>query len=134
MALERDTVQQWLDAYVQAWRSYEPDAIGALFSDHATYAWHPWDKEADVARGRAAIVNAWLDHKDAPGTYQAHYEPIAIDRDVAIATGRSSYFTRSGALKREFYNCFVMTFDANGQCTAFTEWFMQAPGRWREVG
>jgi len=127
MALERDSVQRWLDAYVQAWLNYEPDAIGALFSDDATYAWHPWDKDEDVVRGRAAIVNAWLDNKDAPGSYHAAYEPIAIDGQIAIATGRSRYFTKSGALKREFYNCFVMQFDGDGLCTRFTEWFMQAP-------
>jgi SnoaL-like domain len=127
MALKRETVQQWLDAYVQAWLSYEPDAIGALFSDQATYAWHPWDSDTDVVRGRAEIVKAWLDDKDKPGTYQAHYEPLAIDGDLAIATGRSRYFDSSGALKREFHNCFVMHFDERGQCTSFTEWFMQTP-------
>jgi ketosteroid isomerase-like protein len=127
MALERDTVQRWLDAYVQAWLSYEPDAIGALFSDDAIYAFHPWDKNGAVAHGRAAIVKAWSEPKDPPGTYQAQYEPIAIDGDVAVATGRSSYFTKSGVLKREYYNCFVMQFDSDGRCTQFTEWFMKVP-------
>jgi hypothetical protein len=127
MAPTPQQVKAWLDAYVQAWLSYNPDAIGALFSEDASYAWHPWDEGADVARGRAAIVKAWLDDQDTPGTYQAEYEPLAIEGDLAIATGRSRYFTKAGALEREFYNCWVLRFDERGQCTSFTEWFMQAP-------
>jgi len=31
----------WLDDYVAAWRSYDPEAIGALFSEDAEYRYHP---------------------------------------------------------------------------------------------
>jgi hypothetical protein len=37
--VQREAVAAWLDAYVAAWRSYDPDAIGALFSKDATYAY-----------------------------------------------------------------------------------------------
>jgi SnoaL-like domain len=127
--MDKDSVSRWLDAYVQAWKTYDTQVIGGLFSDDATYAWHPWDSGDDVARGRDAILKAWLDDKDAPGTYDAHYEPLAIDGDLAVATGRSQYYDSAGALEREFYNCFVIRFDADGRCVAFTEWFMQAPSR-----
>jgi len=46
-------------------------------------------------RGREAIVRAWLEPdgdasgRDATGTYEAHYEPWAIDGDRAVATGAS---------------------------------------------
>jgi hypothetical protein len=33
----RDDVQAWIDAYVDAWRSYDPEAIGDLFSEGATH-------------------------------------------------------------------------------------------------
>jgi hypothetical protein len=125
MAVDQHTVARWLTAYVQAWETYAPEAIGALFSADATYAWHPWDTEP--VRGRDAIVKAWLGDQDKSGTYRAHYEPLAIDGNLAIATGKSSYFDASGALEREFHNCFVMRFDADGRCSAFTEWYMQAP-------
>jgi hypothetical protein len=127
MAIDKSSVRKWLDEYVRAWETYDPDAIGALFSDDATYAWHPWDQGHDLVTGRAAIVEAWLADKDEPGTYKARYEPIAVDDDVAIATGQSQYFEKSGELKREFYNCFVMRFDDQGRCRQFTEMFMEAP-------
>jgi hypothetical protein len=127
MPLDRNSLAGWLDGYVKAWLSYDRDAIGALFSEDATYAWHPWDTGPHVARGRAEIVKAWLNDKDKPGTYQAEYAPLAIDGNLAIATGRSRYFAKNGTLKREYYNCFVMQFDDDGQCTSFTEWYMKAP-------
>ena len=41
MPLDRDTVSRWLEAYVRAWETYDPHAIGELFAEDATYAWHP---------------------------------------------------------------------------------------------
>src|ERR1700716_334997 len=105
MAVDRELVRRWLDAYVSAWTSYDPDQIGALFADDASYAWHPWDTGDNVAHGRAAIVKAWLDDRDAPGTYSAQYAPQAIDGDLAIVTGQSRYFDGAGALLRVYYNC-----------------------------
>ena len=30
--MNHDDLQVWLDAYVDAWRSYDPAAVGALFA------------------------------------------------------------------------------------------------------
>src|SRR4051795_3905810 len=37
-------VQAWLDAYVAAWRSYDRDAILALFTDDVSYCYLPFDE------------------------------------------------------------------------------------------
>jgi hypothetical protein len=62
----RDQVQEWLDAYVAAWRSYDGAAIGDLFAAEATYAYHPYD---EPERGREAIVASWQHERDAPGSW-----------------------------------------------------------------
>jgi ketosteroid isomerase-like protein len=124
MALSKETVAAWLDAYVQAWKSYDPEAIGALFAEDATYAYHPWD---EPVHGRGAITASWLEDQDAPGSWAAHYEPLAVDGNVAIATGQSRYFGPDGSLLREFYNCYVIRFDDDGRCSSFTEWYMEKP-------
>ena len=129
MSIDRELVSRWLAAYIQAWQSYDPDAIGALFADDATYAWHPYDRGDDVVRGRDAIVAAWLADRDVPGSYTAHYAPLAVDGNLAVTTGTTQYRDSSGALVREFHNCFMIEFDAQGRCSAFTEWFMQTPQR-----
>lgn len=123
--MERQGVQRWLDAYVDAWKSYDRAAIGALFSEDAAYAYHPYD---EPVRGRDAIVASWADeeNRDMPGTYGGHYDPIAVEGNVAVASGRSQYFEADGTtLKREFYNLFVMRFDDSGRCAEFREWYME---------
>ena len=113
-------VQEWLDRYVEAWRSYDADAIGALFSDDATYAYHPYD--AEPVRGRQAIVDHWRGDRDEPGSWEARYEVALIDGADAIARGETRY---SGG--RTFSNLFELRFDAAGRCTAFVEWYMEHP-------
>jgi hypothetical protein len=37
----RAQVQEWLDAYLAAWRTYDEAAIRDLFAEDAGYAYHP---------------------------------------------------------------------------------------------
>lgn len=123
--MDREAVATWLAKYIEAWKSYDPQAIGDLFSEDATCLYHPWD---EPVRGREAIVASWLESPDAQGTFEAHYEPVAIDGDTAVAIGRSLYFKEDKAtIEREYHNVFIMTFNASGQCTGFREWFMKNP-------
>lgn len=123
--MERDAFQRWLDAYVGAWRTYDEGAIRALFTEDATYRYHPWDEGSDVAEGQAAIAAAWLGDKDEPGSWAAEYHTWAVDGDRAVAVGVSRYFTADGALDREYHNVFLCRFDGDGRCTEFTELFMR---------
>lgn len=124
--IDRASVADWLNNYVQAWKTYDPQAIAALFAENARYSFHPFDSGDAIVVGRDAIVANWLDNQDKPGTYDAHYEPVAVDGDTAVANGRSSYFEDDGkTLKRIFDNVFILRFDADGRCTEFREWYMQ---------
>jgi ketosteroid isomerase-like protein len=109
---------RWLDAYVDAWRSCDPAAIGALFSEDAEYRYHPW---SEPVRGRDAIVAAWTGDQDEPGTWQAEYRPWAVDGDRGVATGTSRYDNADG--KQTYHNVFLCRFDADGRCREFTEVF-----------
>lgn len=129
--MDRADVERWLADYVEAWRTYERERIGALFSDDIEYRYHPYD---EPVTGREAVVDSWLgegEHEgasepDRPGTYDARYEPVAVDGDVAVAAGASTYFAEPGGPVEEVYdNCFVMRFGADGRCREFTEWYMK---------
>lgn len=124
--IDRATVESWLDAYIAAWKSYDRDAILALFSEDVTYRYRP---HGDEIIGRDAIASSWLDDDpDDPGTYDADYRVIAVDGEIAVATGTSTYVTEPGGPVEKVYdNCFVIRFDENGRCAEFTEWFMQRP-------
>ena len=128
MLLTKEQVATWLAAYVRAWETYDPDAIGNLFAEDATYEYHPFE---EPVRGRLAIVASWLDPKDDPGTYDGHYEPIAIDGDLAVAHGRTRYFkdASKAELDRQFDNIFVLRFDGSGRCQSIREWWMSPHGQ-----
>jgi len=111
---------RWLDAYVDAWRTCDPDAIGALFSEDAAYRYSPWGAPLT---GREAIVAAWLESPDEPGTWEAAYEPWAVEGERGVAVGISRYHDADG--EREFHNVFRCVFDSDGRCREFTEVFAQ---------
>lgn len=123
--MDKQQVAAWLECYVDAWESYDRDRIAALFSEDAEYRYHPYD---EPVRGRAAIVASWLEDRDEQGTYRASYRPVALDGDVAVATGTSSYLGPDGSIDKVYDNCFVMLFDDSGRCRRFTEWYMKRPG------
>jgi hypothetical protein len=131
--LQHSDVSEWLDAYIEAWKSYDRTQIEALFSEDVSYRFHPYD---EPVVGRDAVVEAWLgegDHegaptRDEPGIYDASYEPVAVDGDLAVVTGASTYLVEpGGAVDAVYDNCFVIRFDDEGRCREFTEWYMKRP-------
>ena len=131
--MDRAQAQAWLDDYVSAWKSYDRDEIAALFTDDVAYRYHPYD---EPLVGRDAVVDSWLGEndqdgsstRDAPGTYDAHYAPYAVDGDLVVATGTSVYQDHpDGPVTRTFDNCFLVRFDDDGRCAEFTELYMQRP-------
>jgi ketosteroid isomerase-like protein len=131
--VDRAHVDRWLADYVAAWKSYERAEVEALFSDDVEYRYHPYD---EPVRGRDAVVDSWLGEgdaeeastRDAEGTYDASYRAIAVDGDVAIAVGSSTYYAEpAGPVDKVYDNCFVIRFDSGGLCRDFTDWFMERP-------
>ena len=120
--MDHKQVQQWLDKYIEAWRTYEPEQIRDLFSEDAVYFHSPWDEDS-YSRGREAIVADWLKQPDAAGSWEARYAPVAVEGNIAVAQGRSIYNLPEGI--RKFDNIFVLHFDDKGRCSRFTEWYME---------
>jgi hypothetical protein len=117
--VDRDVVARWLDGYRKAWDSNDPGDIGALFPADGEYRFEPWE---EPARGREAIVAAWLDRADAPGDHRFDGEVLAVDGDLAIVQGRTEYDDG-----RRYENLWVIRFAADGTARSFTEWYMAPP-------
>jgi ketosteroid isomerase-like protein len=133
--VDHETAQGWLDRYLAAWMSYDAEDIAALFSEDIRYRYYP---DAPWVVGRDAVVASWLAEetdttgstRDEAGTYAASYAPVAIDGDVVVATGTSTYTESPGGAVREvFDNCFVMRFDEQGRCREFTEYYTRRRGQ-----
>jgi hypothetical protein len=115
---EVDHVSAWVAGYVRAWNSNEPGEIGALFADDAVYRPEP---HAEPWVGRERIVAEWLGRRDKPGETTFEWRPVALDGDVAVIAGTTTYPTRT------FSNLWVLRFAGDGRCRDFTEYWMQHP-------
>ena len=131
--MDRETAQEWLNRYVDAWLSYDTDDIAALFSHDVLYRYSPFD---EPIVGRDAVVASWQGEgapgdnstRDSPGTYEASYAPVAVDGGTVVATGTSRYRDQpEGPIVRTYENCFVLQFDLDGRCRAFTEYYQRRP-------
>jgi hypothetical protein len=116
--MDRKTVENWVEGYLRAWISNEPDQIGQLFTEAAVYYTGPFD---EPWIGREAIVHGWLGRKDEPGTFSFQYEVLAAAERLGVVQGRTKYFQP----EREFANLWVIRFDEQGRCEQFTEWWVQ---------
>jgi SnoaL-like domain len=133
--MERGDVARWLSDYTEAWKSYDRAAIVALFADEARYRYHPYD---EPIVGSQAIADSWLGEgayspaegwdRDEPGSYDAAYEPFAVDGTDAVAIGSSTYTNPDGSIRTVYDNCFLIRFDDDGRCAEFVEFFMERPG------
>jgi ketosteroid isomerase-like protein len=131
--MDHHSAQAWLEDYVEAWRTYDPERIRALFADDVAYRYHPYD---EPVVGADAVVASWLGEsdgegassRDAPGTYDASYAPVAVDGDTVVARGTSTYWREPGGPVDQVYdNCFLLRFDDAGRCLEFTEFYVRRP-------
>jgi hypothetical protein len=127
-AMNRSDVQSWLDRYLEAWRTNDHGAIESLFTDDAVYGYRPWDSNKHTVRGRGAIVASWVEEPDAPDSWDAQYEPFAVEDDRAVALGWSKYLARDDQPERLYHNAYVLEFAPDGRCRSFHEFYMLQDG------
>jgi len=124
MWIMNDIVQNWLDRYLVAWGSNDPDDIRALFTEDATYAGGPFDPEPWV--GHEGIVEGWLAHRDEPGSWTFEGVPLVYNDGVGIVQGRTDY-----ADGDVYANLWVIGFADDGRADSFVEWAIE-PGPVRD--
>ena len=85
------------------------------------------DSTSNQTQSGVENVADWLKDPDEPGTWEAHYEPFAVDADRAVSVGTSKYFTADGSLENHYHNVFLLRFDGDGRVAEFTEYWRQVP-------
>jgi hypothetical protein len=116
--MDLESFRNWLERYFAAWGSNEPDDVAALFAEDAEYWWGPF---REPARGREAIVRAWVEGGVPPGL-RSRFEPIAVADDRGVAHWGISFEGDGGGLV-ELDGILVCTFDGEGRCTLHREWY-----------
>jgi ketosteroid isomerase-like protein len=117
---DRESADAWVQRYIRAWESNDPDAIGSLFTDNAVYRPTPM---SEGWRGRQAIVKGWLERKDDPGTWAFEYEVLAADGDLAVVRG----VTRYDPPYPVYENLWLVRLDDRGRASEFIEYWMEHP-------
>jgi beta-glucosidase len=111
-------LESWMDGYVTAWTSNNPDAVGALFTEDAVYDAQTSDGEI---HGREQIVDWWLDIDDEPNNWDFEWIPLVESDDLAVIIGNTKYYEP----EIKYRNLFVIRFDESGLCRDFTEWYIE---------
>jgi len=116
--MDRSTVVDWMERYIRAWNSNNPEDIGGLFHEEGQYYTAPF---REPWSGREAIVAEWLERKDEPGTFSFRYEVLAVDGGLGVVRGWTTYFQPA----REYANLWLVTLDDAGRCRKFIEYWME---------
>jgi hypothetical protein len=116
--MDKNLVETWVEGYLRAWSSNDPEEIGGLFSEGAAYYTGPFD---EPWQGREAIVSGWLERKDEPGSFDFRYKVLCAEENQGIVRG----WTRYSNPDREYSNIWLIQLDDQGRCTEFTEWWVK---------
>jgi hypothetical protein len=109
-------VRDWVEGYVRAWTSNDPDEIRALFTEDARYYTAPYREPWE---GHEGIVGGWLEAGDEPDEWSFGYEVLAVADGLAFVRGRTEYEEAT------YSNLWVIRLEADGRCSEFTEWWVK---------
>jgi hypothetical protein len=116
--MEIDSINQWVEGYIKAWNSNDPEDIGRLFSDNAKYYTAPFRRPWT---GRHGIISGWLDRKDEPDDFEFRYEVLGVSQKKGFVRGWTKYIKGN----RDYSNLWVIQLDDENRCDEFIEWWMQ---------
>lgn len=118
--LTHEHFRRWMESYGKASEENDPRASANLFSQNARYYENPFD---DPIKGREAIYEYWLRGAQTLKEKETAFEILAVKNRLGIAHWKAAFIvTESG--KRKLLDClFVVTFDDNGLCETFREWW-----------
>jgi len=105
----------WLDGYLRAWRTKEPDDVRAIFTDDAEYWFRPDDP--DPVRGIDAIVEMWGEEEEAGPV--ADLEVLIENERLGIIKGHVDYPGHAF-----YWNLWEVHLAPDGRAERFVEWFM----------
>ncbi|WP_246527275.1 nuclear transport factor 2 family protein [Pseudarthrobacter albicanus] len=115
----KDAAARWMQHYITAWASNEPEDIRALFTEDAVYATSPHEPEPWT--GREQIVEHWLGSRDEPDDWTFEWKLLGVDGGRAFVQGLTSYRGNG----RSYDNLWVIQLTGDGRASSFTEWYMQ---------
>ncbi|MBB5915034.1 hypothetical protein BJY24_003901 [Nocardia transvalensis] len=126
--MDRAAVENWVEAYERAWRSWGTARLRELFAPGAGYLVTPW---AEPIIGLPALAEFWEADRDGPDeAFTMRSEVVAVDGNTAVVRVEVEYTHDDPSRWRDLW---VLRFDAEGRCTWFEEWPFAPPNPDRHV-
>ncbi len=116
------TFKAWLDAYGRAWEGRDPESAASLYAENGTYQVTPF---LEPMRGRSAILEYWSQVCRTERNVKFDHEILAVTPDVGIARWWASFFRVPQKIRIKLDGIFVISLDANNQCTRLREWWVK---------
>jgi hypothetical protein len=107
----------WVQGYLAAWRSNEPEEIKTLFTADAEYYTAPYRPPWS---GHDGIIAGWNERRDAPGSWTFDYRVVLESPELGVVEATTHYI-ESG---RVYSNLWLIEFAESGRCSKFTEYWM----------
>ena len=122
--MTRTDFEQWLERYRAAWTTDDPEQIGALFTEDATYSPWPFSKPWE---GRQAIVAKWIERGDSKDPWRFDSELVAVEGDTGVIKGLTTYPAHDDQAEDAYSNIWVIQLEPDGRARSFAEWWIQRP-------
>jgi ketosteroid isomerase-like protein len=115
---------EWLDAYGEAWRTRDDEALADLFTADAVYRSHPF-RAPHV--GVEAIREYWRDVTSTQEDLELRFgAPLVVGNRVVVEWWASM---REDGGEITLPGCLLMRFRAGGRCQELREYWHREEGR-----
>jgi uncharacterized protein (TIGR02246 family) len=130
-SLQPGQAERWIDAYAQAWRDKDADAVAALFTPGASYLSHP---TGGPHQGRKAIRAYWTRATATQRHLDLRFgQPIVAGSRAAVEWWAVMGDPDWGPLRADdsvtLPGCLVLRFVPGGLCAALREYWNADFGR-----
>jgi hypothetical protein len=113
--MERSDVEAWVDRYRRGRERQEEIAVVPAAAEEPL----PCDAVVGCDRHRQPRRR-----RDERGETEFRYNVIAVDGDLGVVRGWTSYRTTP---QRRYHNLWLVTLDDGGRCRSFVEWWVDQP-------
>lgn len=118
--MNEELFRVWIDAYGQAWKAHDADAVGGLFTEDALYYVNPF---SEPLCGRVNIMSYWKGLPANQTNVQFQYEVLSVKNLVGIAHWSASFQRISSGKKIHLDGILLADLNADTQCSLFREWW-----------
>jgi len=116
--MNKTDIENWVNSYIKAWKTNNPQDIAKLFTENAFYSTGPF---SEPWIGQQAIIDGWVAIGDQPQDWTFEYEVVAADGDLGVMLGTTVYKGTVGT----FSNVWLIRLAEDGRCKEFREWFVK---------